>query len=156
MDHPRGFTFCVPSEKRLRFHWAFSGRTFSPKPLAWPVRRMIAMNAMDGLSSEGVNAFRRCLKWSVIIRNFRHTPIRFDEALEVCEDWDIWIALTQTLDYRMSFVNKIATIYHQVPDVVGLVASAQHTSPSKFDLARDYIYAKWPSDDRISDEKNAD
>jgi hypothetical protein len=31
--------------------------------------------------------------------------------------------------------------------VVGLVASAQLTSPSKFELARDYIYAKWPSND---------
>jgi len=86
---------------------------------------------------------------SVITRNFRHTPVRFDEALEVCEDWDIWIALTETLAYRMSFVNKIATIYHQVPEEVGLVASAQRTSPSKFELARDYIYAKWPSDDPL-------
>ena len=86
---------------------------------------------------------------SVITRNFRHTPVRFDEALAVCEDWDLWIALTETLGYRVSFVDKIATIYHQVPDVVGLVAGAQLTSPSKFELARDYIYAKWPSDDPI-------
>jgi len=84
---------------------------------------------------------------SVITRNFRHTPVRFDEALEVCEDWDIWIALTHGLGYRVSFVNQIETIYHQVPDMVGLVASAQLSSPSKFELARDYIYAKWPSDD---------
>jgi glycosyltransferase involved in cell wall biosynthesis len=86
---------------------------------------------------------------SVITRNFRHTPVRFDEALEVCEDWDLWIALTETLGYRVSFVDRIATIYHQVPDVVGLVASAQLTSPSKFEVARDYIFNKWPSEDLI-------
>jgi glycosyltransferase involved in cell wall biosynthesis len=86
---------------------------------------------------------------SVITRNFRHTPVRFDEALAVCEDWDLWIALIDTLGYRVSFVDKIATIYHQVPDIVGLVAGAQLTIPSKFELARDYIYAKWPSDDPL-------
>lgn len=87
---------------------------------------------------------------SVIARNFRHTPIRFDEALAVCEDWDLWLALTETLGYRVSFVDKIATIYHQVPDMGGLVARAQLTSPSKFELARDYIYAKWPTDDPLA------
>lgn len=86
---------------------------------------------------------------SVITRNFRHTPVRFDEALAVCEDWDLWLALTETLGYRVSFVDKIATIYHQVPDVVGLVSGGQLTSPSKFEVARDYIYTKWPSDDPV-------
>ncbi|MET0646284.1 MAG: glycosyltransferase family 2 protein [Pyrinomonadaceae bacterium] len=86
---------------------------------------------------------------SVITRNFRHTPVRFDEALVVCEDWDLWLALTETLGYRVSFVDKIETIYHQVPDMAGLVACAQYISPSKFELARDYIYAKWPSDDPV-------
>lgn len=84
---------------------------------------------------------------SVITRNFVNTPVRFDESLEVCEDWDLWMALTTTLGYRVSFVDKITTIYHQVPDVVGLVAGGQLISPSKFEPARDYIYAKWPSDD---------
>jgi glycosyltransferase involved in cell wall biosynthesis len=86
---------------------------------------------------------------SVIARNFKHTPVRFDESLPVCEDWDIWIALSETLGYRVAFVDRIETIYHQVPDVVGLVASGQLTSPSQFELARDYIYAKWPSEDPI-------
>lgn len=86
---------------------------------------------------------------SVITRNFRNTPVRFDESLEVCEDWDLWIALTATLGYRVSFVDKITTIYHQIPAVFGLVAGGQLTSPSKFELARDYIYAKWPSDDPL-------
>ena len=86
---------------------------------------------------------------SVITRNFKHTPVRFDEALEVCEDWDLWIALTDTLGYRVSFVDRIATIYHQIPNGGGLVATGQLTSPSKFEVARDYIYAKWPSHDPL-------
>ena len=84
---------------------------------------------------------------SVITRNFGNTPVRFDESLEVCEDWDLWMALTNSLGYRVSFVDKITTIYHQVADVAGLVSGGQLISPSKFELARDYIYAKWPSDD---------
>jgi glycosyltransferase involved in cell wall biosynthesis len=34
---------------------------------------------------------------SVVVRNFRNTPVRFDEALDVCEDWDLWLALTNAL-----------------------------------------------------------
>ncbi len=86
---------------------------------------------------------------SVIVRNFRDTPVRFDESLEVCEDWDLWLALTTALGYRVSFVDKITSVYHQVPDVSGLVAGAQLTAPSKFSLARDYIQLKWPSDDPL-------
>lgn len=86
---------------------------------------------------------------SVIVRNFKHTPIRCDESLEVCEDWDLWISLDVTLGYRVSFVDKITSIYHQVPDVAGLVSGAQLTAPSKFAVARNYIHAKWPSSDPL-------
>lgn len=84
---------------------------------------------------------------SVIVRSFRDTPVRFDESLEVCEDWDLWLALTVSLDYRVSFVDKITCVYHQVPEVRGLVAGGQLSSPSKFAVARDYLNAKWPVDD---------
>ena len=86
---------------------------------------------------------------SVIVRNFKEAPIRFDESLEVCEDWDLWIALTVALRYRVLFVDKITSIYHQVADVGGMVAGAQLESPSKFEVARHYIFAKWPSDDSV-------
>ncbi|MGH8902898.1 MAG: glycosyltransferase family 2 protein [Egibacteraceae bacterium] len=86
---------------------------------------------------------------SVIVRNFRNTPVRFDEALDVCEDWDLWLALTIVLGYRVLFVDKITSIYHQVPDMAGLVAGAQFVSPSRFSVARDYIQAKWPADDPL-------
>jgi glycosyltransferase involved in cell wall biosynthesis len=86
---------------------------------------------------------------SVIVRNFRNTTVRFDESLVVCEDWDLWLTLTIALGYRVSFVNRLTTIYHQVPDASGLVAEAQTTSPSKFELARDRINAKWRSADPL-------
>jgi glycosyltransferase involved in cell wall biosynthesis len=86
---------------------------------------------------------------SVIVRNFRNAPVRFDEALDVCEDWDLWLALTIALGYRVLFVDKITSVYHQVPDVSGLVAGAQLVSPSRFSLARDYIQAKWPAGDPL-------
>ncbi|TDC55254.1 glycosyltransferase family 2 protein [Actinomadura sp. KC345] len=81
---------------------------------------------------------------AVIVRNFRHTQVRFDPALEVCEDWDLWIALTSELRYRVVFVDEITSVYHQVPDTSGMVSGGQLISPSEFTLARDHINAKWP------------
>jgi glycosyltransferase involved in cell wall biosynthesis len=86
---------------------------------------------------------------SVIVRNFKNTPVRFDESLEVCEDWDLWLALTITLGYQVMFVDKITCIYHQVPTVAGLVAGAQLVSPSKFELTRAYMNEKWRSEDSL-------
>jgi glycosyltransferase involved in cell wall biosynthesis len=86
---------------------------------------------------------------SVIVRNFRHAPVRFDETLDVCEDWDLWLALTISLGYRPLFIDDVTSVYHQVPDVPGLVARAQQVSPSRFALARDYIQAKWPARDPL-------
>jgi glycosyltransferase involved in cell wall biosynthesis len=84
---------------------------------------------------------------SVIVRNFRRTPVRFDPALQVCEDWDLWVALTTALGYRVTFINEVTSVYHQLPDVTGLVAGAQLISPTRFAVAREYINAKWPSED---------
>ncbi len=84
---------------------------------------------------------------SVIVRNFRNTPVRFDEALSVCEDWDLWLALTGDPGYRVRFLNEITSVYHRVPEASGLVAGAHLAAPSGFSLARDYIQAKWPAED---------
>lgn len=86
---------------------------------------------------------------SVIVRNFRNASVRFDEALDVCEDWDLWLALTITLSYRVLFVDEITSVYHQVPDDAGLVAGAQLVWPSRFSVARDYIQGKWPAGDPL-------
>lgn len=86
---------------------------------------------------------------SVIVRNFRNAPVRFDEALDVCEDWDLWLALTIAMGYRVLFVDEITSVYHQVPDAAGLVAGAQLVSPSRFSVARDYIQVKWPASDPL-------
>jgi glycosyltransferase involved in cell wall biosynthesis len=83
---------------------------------------------------------------SVIVRNFRDSPVRFDEAMDVCEDWDLWLALTHTLQYRVLFINEITSVYHQVvPGTPSLVAGARLVSPSRFAVARDYIQDKWPT-----------
>jgi glycosyltransferase involved in cell wall biosynthesis len=92
---------------------------------------------------------------SVIVRNFKHTPVRFDESLTVCEDWDLWLALTNVLGYRAAFSSKITTLYHQVPDTLGLVAAGQQRSPSAFEPARSRIYAKWPCDEPLVREYRA-
>ncbi|WP_433466248.1 glycosyltransferase family 2 protein [Spirillospora sp. CA-128828] len=86
---------------------------------------------------------------AIIVRNFRHTQVRFDPDLDVCEDWDLWIALTTVLRYRVTFVDEITSVYHQVPDTSGMVSGAQLISPSKFAMARDYINAKWPVADPV-------
>lgn len=87
---------------------------------------------------------------SVIVRNFRHTPVRFDPALDVCEDWDLWLALTTSLGYRVQFVDRVTSVYHQVPAISGLVSSAQLVAPSRFSAAREYIQAKWPARDPLA------
>jgi glycosyltransferase involved in cell wall biosynthesis len=86
---------------------------------------------------------------SVIVRTFKDTPLRFDPALDVCEDWDMWIGLTTALGYRVAFVDRITSVYHQIPDTAGLVSGAQVMSPSKFAVARAYVNAKWPSTDPL-------
>ncbi len=86
---------------------------------------------------------------SVMVRSFREGPVRFDEGLDVCEDWDMWLALTVGLGFRVRFIDEITSVYHQVPEVVGLVAAAQTVSPSRFSVARSIIHAKWPSNDPL-------
>jgi glycosyltransferase involved in cell wall biosynthesis len=86
---------------------------------------------------------------SVIVRNFRRAPVRFDETLDVCEDWDLWLALTISLGYRALLVDEVTSVYHQVAGAPGLVANALQVSPSRFALAREYIHAKWPAHDAL-------
>ncbi|MEO6087470.1 MAG: glycosyltransferase family 2 protein [Umezawaea sp.] len=84
---------------------------------------------------------------SVVTRNFRDTDLRFDESLPVCEDWDMWIALTRAYGDRVAFVDELTTVYHQVAGAQGLVAEAQQLTPSPFSVTRDRIHEKWPSPD---------
>jgi glycosyltransferase involved in cell wall biosynthesis len=86
---------------------------------------------------------------AVTVRNFRETAVRFDRKLDVCEDWDMWLALTRTLGYRARCVKEITSIYHQLPGAPGLGAAAQSVSPSRFAVTRDLIHAKWPTDDPL-------
>ncbi|MGW2572538.1 glycosyltransferase family 2 protein [Streptomyces sp. NPDC001537] len=84
---------------------------------------------------------------SVVVRNFRGTDVRFDESLTHCEDWDMWLSLRHRLGYRVRYVDEVTSIYHQLPDSDGLVASAQLTVPSPFTVVRERLHAAWPTKD---------
>jgi len=87
---------------------------------------------------------------AVVVRNFASSDVRFDEDLRYCEDWDLWLALRTELGFRMSLVNAICTIYHQVPGADGLVSEANLRSPTPFELARNRIECKYPTQDPIA------
>ncbi|HMI98972.1 MAG TPA: glycosyltransferase family A protein [Gaiellaceae bacterium] len=85
---------------------------------------------------------------SVVARNFASTPVRFDETLAVCEDWDLWIALQMQLGYSASFVDELTSIHHRVPGSRGLIATAQTVAPTPLSRARAQIHEKWKTTDR--------
>ncbi|MGY2028991.1 glycosyltransferase family 2 protein [Nocardia gipuzkoensis] len=80
---------------------------------------------------------------SVVVENFRDTRVRFDESLSLCEDWDMWLALTRELDFPVSFDDDMTTIYHQIEGEDGLVVDGQATVPSPFSVVRQQIYSRW-------------
>src|SRR5437879_807514 len=84
---------------------------------------------------------------SVVVRNFTGSQVRFDESLTHCEDWDLWLALRLDLRYEVTFVDRLTSIYHQVPRSAGLVAQAQTSVPSPFTIVRERLHAKWPTAD---------
>lgn len=81
---------------------------------------------------------------SVVTRNFTATPVRFDEQMSHCEDWDMWLALRHRADYRFAYLDECTSVYHQVPHTSSVVASAYQTSPTPFTRARTHLYRKWP------------
>jgi glycosyltransferase involved in cell wall biosynthesis len=86
---------------------------------------------------------------SVVTRTFRDTSVRSDESFRWCEDWDLWLSLTRTLGYRVTFTHELTSIYHQIPGTSGVVLDAQLTTPTPFSVATAQLYAKWPSDDPL-------
>lgn len=87
---------------------------------------------------------------SVVVKNFRESGVRFDPALTVCEDWDMWLALTRGLGFGAGYGRLTTSVYHQIPGEQGLVARAQRRSPSEFTQARRYIYDKWPESSPVA------
>lgn len=84
---------------------------------------------------------------SLVIRNPSSAPVRFDETMTHCEDWDFLLALHHTAGYRFTRLNTLTCIYHQLPRP-GAVASAYQTSPTPFTRARATVYQRWPAPDR--------
>ncbi|MET9713190.1 glycosyltransferase family A protein [Nocardiopsis alba] len=83
---------------------------------------------------------------SVIATNFSDLPVRFDEELDHCEDWDLWLALSEAFDGAFLNLGEITSIYHQVPSFDGTVAGAYRSTPTAFTLARRHVYRKRPSE----------
>lgn len=86
---------------------------------------------------------------SVVARNFASTPVRFDEQMSHCEDWDMWLALRHHLAYRFVFLGACTSVYHQVTHATSTVSAAYQTSPTPFTLARARLYDRWATSDPL-------
>ncbi|MFD8023947.1 glycosyltransferase family 2 protein [Streptomyces lavendulae] len=80
---------------------------------------------------------------SVVTRNPAGNPVRFDETLHHCEDWDFLLAL-RAAGHRFARLDTITSVYHQVP-VPGAVHSAYQSAPTPFTRARALLYERWPA-----------
>ncbi|WP_462188757.1 MULTISPECIES: glycosyltransferase family 2 protein [unclassified Frankia] len=85
---------------------------------------------------------------AVTVRNYTGTSARFDETLQHCEDWAMWLTLYAE-GYRFAYTGACSSVYHQVPGAAGTVAAAYRRSPTPFTLAHRRIYAAWPADDPL-------
>ncbi|MEV7277651.1 glycosyltransferase family A protein [Streptomyces sp. NPDC093111] len=81
---------------------------------------------------------------SVVLRNPAATPVRFDETMNHCEDWNFWLDLHRTAAYRFQLLGHVTCVYHQVPRP-GAVTLAYEASPTPFTAARALIYERWPA-----------
>lgn len=88
---------------------------------------------------------------SVVTRNPTAGPVRFDEKLHHCEDWDFLLALHHTAGHRFARLDGITNVYHQVPRP-GAVTSAYLTTPTPFTLARATLYRRWPATTELAQE----
>ncbi|WP_407841478.1 glycosyltransferase family 2 protein [Streptomyces sp. DSM 116496] len=66
---------------------------------------------------------------SLVIRNPASTPVRFDETMTHCGDWDFLLALHHTAGYRFNRLNTITCIYHQLPRPGAVTSAAPRPSP---------------------------
>ncbi|MFI1765278.1 glycosyltransferase family 2 protein [Streptomyces sp. NPDC020800] len=80
---------------------------------------------------------------SVVTRNPAGSPVRFDETLHHCEDWDFLLAL-RAAGHRFARLDTITGVYHQVP-VPGAVHTAYQSTPTPFTRARTLLYDRWPA-----------
>lgn len=80
---------------------------------------------------------------AVVTRNPAGGPVRFDEMLHHCEDWDFLLAL-HAAGHRFARLDTITSLYHQVPRP-GAVHSAYQCAPTPFTRARALLYDRWPA-----------
>ncbi|HEY0449369.1 glycosyltransferase [Actinophytocola sp.] len=52
---------------------------------------------------------------AVVVRADRTEPLRFDPALRVGEDWDLWLRLARGHGYRFGHLDRVGVVYHRIP-----------------------------------------
>ncbi len=77
---------------------------------------------------------------------YRRGEARFDSALPVCEDWEMWLRLTRGHGYRTARVPDIGVIYHRVKDNGSLTAEADDSLEDFLPFYDSYrkICERWP------------
>ncbi|MEU8543141.1 glycosyltransferase [Streptomyces sp. NPDC048717] len=80
---------------------------------------------------------------AVVTANPAGGPVRFDETLHHCEDWDFLLALHAS-GHRFARLGTVTSVYHQVPRP-GAVHSAYQSTPTPFTRARAVLYGRWPA-----------
>ncbi|WP_073227248.1 glycosyltransferase family 2 protein [Streptomyces sp. NBRC 110465] len=80
---------------------------------------------------------------AVVTRNPADGPVRFDETLHHCEDWDFLLAL-HAAGNRFARLDTVTSVYHQVPRP-GAVQNAYQSAPTPFTRARTLLYDRWPA-----------
>ncbi len=86
---------------------------------------------------------------SIVATNFSDLSTRFDEELDHCEDWEMWLALCSAFHGRFLGLGEVTSVYHQVGSFDGTVTLAYQQTPTAFTLARARVYEKWPTDDPL-------
>ncbi|MGW7063519.1 hypothetical protein ACWGHM_34170 [Streptomyces sp. NPDC054904] len=85
------------------------------------------------------------------LRRYPQHPVRFDETLHHCEDWDFLLALHHTAGHRFARLDSITSVYHQVPRS-GAVTTAYRSSPTPFTRARAALYDRWAAAGSLAEE----
>ncbi|WP_174546529.1 glycosyltransferase family 2 protein [Nocardiopsis dassonvillei] len=82
-----------------------------------------------------------------VMRSLRGTGARFDPALPVLEDWDMFLQL-QHLGMRFAHVPQRTMVYHRIPDAAQMTTDPQKAggNNARFRDTQLLLMEKWPVD----------
>lgn len=86
---------------------------------------------------------------SVVCRNIAAIDAQFKCGLSSQEDWDLWLRLRFTRQFRFVHLPVITTIYHRSPGLGSSTGIAGLTASAMSGIARDYdaLAEQWPVGD---------